>query len=146
MTRQFIILVLTSGLCGAPLGCSQSPAPPAAPISFSLPSDPAPRIELFDAVVTRLDTLTIRCEVKYRFLEGEPTATPWYCCMTEFKGSPGSYRRPMENNTMAREGTMSHEIRLARPGAEAFEIYLADAKEQHGPYRTVSNVLTGEVK
>jgi hypothetical protein len=63
----------------------------------------------------------------------------------EFAGSPGSYRRPLAGKDLMIQGTLEQEVRLIRPGAHTYRIYLADARTSGGPYRRVSNVIRGPV-
>jgi peroxiredoxin len=111
---------------------------------YAFPTTPSPNIQLYDATAIEIDPGTIRCEVRYRFRDGTPAAgSSWYCFMMEFPGSPGSYRMPIESQDLQLEGMLLQDIRLIRPGAVKFQISLADAQAKEGPYRPVSNTVSG---
>jgi hypothetical protein len=140
------LLVLLAGLAVGFVFWNRADPPARAGTKlYALPATPASKVELSGPTVTRLDPGTVRCRFEYRFVEGQPAPGSWYCCLVEFEGSPGSYRRPIEAKDLRAKGTLEHEVRLIRPGAKSFQIYLADALERQGPYRQVSNVVMGPV-
>src|SRR5262245_35090277 len=131
------------------IGCNRAVPPPAAAVAgpprHVMPAGPAPKVELSEPVVTQVNPGTVRCAFKYHFREGQPAAGSWYCCLVEFEGCPGSYRRPIAAEELQADGTLEQEIRLLAPRATAFQITFADAVAKAGPYRQVSNALVGPV-
>jgi peroxiredoxin len=150
VSNRAVLVVLVVLLAGLAVGFFVWPRadPPALAGTnfYALPTTPAAKVELHDPVVILLDPGTVRCEWKYRFVDGKPaTGSRWYCYLVEFQGSPGSYRRPIEAKDLQAEGTLQQDIQLIKPGAKSFQIYFADAQAKQGPYRPVSNVITGPV-
>src|SRR5579859_709784 len=96
-------LLLGGGAVACFVWKDAAPRPVTSPFHALPTSDPA-KVELSEVVVTRLGPQTVRCDFQYRFVDGKPAAPNWYCCLAEFPGCPGSYRRPIESKDLQAEG------------------------------------------
>jgi hypothetical protein len=150
-TRQFCDVWLVVLLAVVATGCTPKTDPPAlAPLPAAGQTPPQPvvdgpsEVELSEPRVSFRDATTVLFEVKYRFTKGRPSGC--YSCVISFPGHPDRAEKRMESWEMKQEGVIEDGATLAQPGATTFEIHLSEAPSQRGPFKKVSNVVSGPVK
>jgi hypothetical protein len=146
--RSVVFIALVTLL----MGCLRKPdAPPGAQED---PSDPAPagpsEVELSDPKVTFRDPTTVMFEVNYRFKSGRPNK--YYSCDISFTGLGNDGARPeyfakrMESWELKAKGVIKDGVVLSKPGPTSFAIHLTEASSPQGPFKKISNVVSGPVK
>jgi hypothetical protein len=123
----------------------QTPMPevPAAPSQIQL-SEPQVTIVEHDP---RFDPpmVIVKLEVKYRFTQGQPAGHS-YRLNLSFPGTPDQKMKLMEGWELKTEGTLQDRFSLSQAGAKSFEIQVLEGPSQKGPFKTVSNTVSGPVK
>ena len=130
-------------------GCApKTQAPVASPAGGQTAPEPAadgPReVVLSEPRVSLRDATTVVFEVKYRFTKGRPSGA--YACVISFPDHPGRAEKRMESWELKQEGVIEDGATLSQPGVKSFEIHLAEAPSQRGPFKKISNVVRGAVE
>jgi hypothetical protein len=112
--------------------------------TVAAPAEPS-EVELFDAKLTFEPPELIRFEVHYRFTKGRPTLN--YMCNLSFPGTDNVGRKPLEAWELKETGIIKGGIELQsiNPRVKDFEITMGEAEVPQSGYKTISNVLKGEV-
>ena len=122
-------------------GCG--PAVDTTPASAVPVSQTPGEIELSDATVTVLEPKLVEFEVKYQFTRGRPDK--FYSCEIHFPGTPNHGVRFMESWELKTEGVIRDKFLLSQPGAQDYEIHMAESTSPRERYKKISNVLKGRV-
>jgi hypothetical protein len=124
----------------------EKPSGPTVPKAPEKADGPAISIELKDPKVTLLAPTLLRFEVNYRFLQGVPKPESWYACEVHLKGAQeGVGMKQMQGKELKADGLIWEDVMLFKPGAKSFEMHMSEAPGKGGPYRKVSNVVSGQV-
>jgi hypothetical protein len=126
-------------------GCGQQAEAPGTVAQVNRPVSTKPgEIELSDPVVTLAESNTVRFEIKYRFIQGNPEK--YYLCEISFPGTPNYGVKPMESWELKSQGVIKDTIVLFKPPVQTFEIRMSEADSPQNGYKIISNVVSGPVK
>jgi hypothetical protein len=123
----------------APTPAVQAPAPEPEPAG---PSE----VELYEPKVTFRDSDIVNMEVKYRYTKGGPHRRHFYNLEIRFPGSPGRGVMTLFGTNLSPSGGTIKDGFSYKPGAKSFEIFLSEAEARPGPYKTISNVVSGTIQ
>jgi hypothetical protein len=123
----------------------QTPGPevPAAPSQIQL-SEPQVTVVEND-LKSDPPIVKVKLEVKYRFTQGQPSGHS-YRLNLSLPDTKDQKMKLMEGWELKTEGTLRDEFSLSQAGAKSFEIQVLEGPSQKGPFKTVSNTVSGPVK
>jgi hypothetical protein len=90
--------------------------------------------------------MAFTCEVKYRVTKGQLDAAKWYVCRIDIKGSGSGILVQKQGKDLQPEGTLRSEIHTYKQAGKEYEIKLQESDNEEGPFRQVSNLLTGSAQ
>ncbi len=128
-------------------GCGQNSSEPpraAAPVAVVESEPPVPgEMELSDPKATFRDEEVVLFQVKYRFTKGKPDK--FYQCTILFPGTTSAGIKDMERSELQAEGVIKDGVRTYKNPVKAYEISVAEGPSQLGPWRKMSNVVSGTI-
>jgi hypothetical protein len=137
--RLFLLVAALAATGLMPAGCKKSSS-----------AGPEPRVELSDAKVTLTGPMAWKASVKYRFVQGRPSAGFWYRCDVNASYGPGkagiAALLDSEGNGLQPEGVLEKDFGLYKP-VEKGDVFTYEIVMTGGPNRQqlspISNVLKG---
>jgi hypothetical protein len=125
-------------------GCGQQPAAPA-PLPAPPPvSTKVCEIEVSDVKATLVKPDVVAFELKYRFTKGEPDK--FYACVFAFPGTANHGERRMDSWELKTEGVIKDTVKLFKPPAKTFEVYMTESPSPMLQYKKISNTVSGPVQ
>jgi hypothetical protein len=143
---QVVLIALSLG-CPRKLPTTNGPTLSSSPTAPTAESPAETAVELSEAEVSnRAGTNGFVCSVHYRFVKGQPQPGTWYYCSAELEGQGDLALANVDGKDLKQEGTLKGDFLAIRPGAKGFKIKMLQAPKLGGPYRSVSNTLSGQVQ
>jgi hypothetical protein len=144
------------GLLTLLAGCQDQNARPVARVMPSVPSPPeeppadnrfvpADALELTKPKVEFGNSQTIIFQSHYHFTKGAPAPEHWYRCRVVIEGNetePGF--KQFQGKDLKAEGEIADAFLIPRPKSKKYTMQMLEAQQKNGPYKPISNALSGE--